>query len=398
MSGLRGWVVGLVLVGGAGVAAGQARKMQHPGILVDRDQLAYIRAEVKAKQEPFYGEYQKAVASEYGALDYALQGPPADGVIDCGPYSHPDNGCHAEDRDASAAYLQALLWVVSGDHRYADNAIRIVNAYARGLKSYTGSNQPLQAAWSGENWPRAGELLRYSRSGWKIEDQGAFAQMLTKVILPEIYNGSGGNGNWELSMIDAMMGIAVFTDDRPLLEHAEAMWKERVPAYFYNFELDGPHPLPPPHRAPPRKDNDVNWYGTTNLNASVDGMAQETCRDLGHTGYGIAATTYAAETARIQGDKLFEEDEKRLVPALEFHARLYLRKDPVPKLVCGGKVKPGNGYTFAVGYAEYHDRLGVPLPETKLWLEQVEEQPAPVDIHMMVFEPLTDGRAAPSGK
>jgi hypothetical protein len=49
-----------------------------------------------------------------------------------------------------------------------------------------------------------------------------------------------------------------------------------------------------------------------------------------------------------------------------------------------------------VGYAEYHDRLGVDLPETKLWLEHVEQHPVPVDIHMMVFEPLTDAKAAPT--
>lgn len=371
--------------------SGQA--MQHPGVLVSGAQLAFVRDQVKAKQEPFYGEYQKAVASEYAALDYQLKGPPADGDIDCGSYSRPDNGCHAEDADATAAYLQALLWNLSGDHRYAENAIRIVNTYAHTLKVYSNKNRPLQAAWSGEMWPRAGELLRYSHSGWKAEDVTAFSRMLTQVILPNIKDGSGANGNWELSMIDAMTGIAVFTDDRALLSHAEKMWLERVPAYFYDFELDGPHP-----RTMPRKDAKVNWYGTTDLNASVDGMAQETCRDLGHTGYGIAATMNAAETAHIQGDKLFEAEQKRLVAALEFHARLFLHKDPVPPLVCGGEVKRANGYTFAVGYNEFHNRLGIPLPETAAWLEQVQQEPVQVDTHMIVFELLTHARDAAGNK
>lgn len=369
-------------------AFGQA--MVHPGVLVSRAQLNFVRAQVQAKREPFYSEYQKAVASDYGALDYKLKGPPATGIIECGSYSRPDFGCHAEDADASAAYLQALLWIISGDHRYADNAIRIVNAYAHNLKAYTNSNQPLQAAWSGEMWPRAGELLRYSHSGWKKQDIAAFTAMLTHVILPEIQNGSGANGNWELSMIDGMMGIAVFTNDRPLLQHAEAMWMERVPSYFYDFELDGPHPRPAP-RAGPK----THWFGTTDLNSSVDGMAQETCRDLGHTSYSIAATMDAAETAHIQGDKLFEAEQKRLVAALEFHAHLLLRKDPVPALVCGGSVHYANGYTFAVGYNEYHNRRGIPMPETKEWLEQhVEEAAVPVDMHMMVFELLTHGADA----
>ena len=320
------------------------------------------------------------------------KGPPAwRRIIDCGPVSHPDHGCHAEDSDATAAYLQALLFNISGNQRYADNAIRICNTYAHTLTGYTNSNAPLQAAWSGELWPRAAELLRYSNSGWTPQDIAAFSHMLTAVILPLIHDGSNSNGNWELSMIDAMTGIAVFTDDRPLLDHAEALWRIRVPAYFYNSALDGPHPPPQPRQ--PAK---PNWYGTTDLNASVDGISQETCRDLNHTGYGIASTMAAAETAHIQGGKLFESERQRLVPALEFHARLFLHHEPVPALVCGGSLKPGAGFTFAVGYNEYHNRLGIPMPATQDWLQNhVEQAPQPIDIHMIVFEPLTHAANAP---
>ena len=392
------WRLGLVVLAGAvwgGVCGAQeVAAFEHPGVLVSGVQLAFVKAQVKAKAEPIYGEYKKAVASEYGDLHYQVQGPPASGVIECGPYSKPDNGCHAEDADASAAYLQAVLWSVSGDHRYADNAIRIVNAYGHGLRAYSNSNAPLQAAWSGEVWPRAAEILRYSDSGWKPEDVAAFTKMLQTVILPLVREGSGANGNWELSMIDAMMGIAVFTDDHALFQRAEAMWMERVPTYFYNSALDGAHPRPMP-----RKNAKVKWYGTTDLNESVDGISSETCRDLGHTSFSIAATMNAAETAHIQGGKLYESEEKRLVAALEFHARLLLRKEPVPKLVCDGKVNYAAGDTFVVGYNAYHNRLGVPMPATQEWVEQhVEKAGKPVDTHMIVFEGLTHGADAGAAK
>lgn len=391
---MRFCVATAVLVAGVLSAAAHSQAMQHPGVLVSGAQLDFVKAQVAAKAEPFYSEYQKAVASDYGSLKYQLKGPPSSGVIECGPYSKPDNGCHAEDSDASAAYLQSVLWYITGDQRYADNAIRIVNAYGHGLRSYTNSNEPLQAAWSGEVWPRSAEILRHTKSGWKHDDQVVFAKMLTTVILPRIYNGSGSNGNWELSMIDAMMGIAVFLDNHDLLKHAEDMWKERVPSYFYNYELDGAHPRPMP-----RQSKNVSWYGTTDLNASVDGIMAETCRDLNHTGYGIAATMNAAETAHIQGDKLYEAEEKRLVPALEFHAKLFLQKEPVPKLVCGGRLNPGKGNTFVIGYNEFHNRLGLPMPATKEWIEQhVEKDAEPVDAHMIVFEPLTHGADAGSAK
>jgi len=363
-----------------------AKSIQHPGVLVSGQQLNFVKREVKAKKDPIYGEYQKAVASQYAALDCKLQGPPMTGVVDCGPYSRPDHGCHAEDADATAAYLQAILWWISGEHRYADNAIRIMNTYSHALTAYTGSNAPLQAAWSAEMWPRAAEIIRYSRAGWKPEDVQAFSTMLTRINLPLIRDGSEKNGNWELSMIEGMMGIAVFTDNRTLLNHAEAMWRERVPAYFYNASLDGDHPRPIP-----RGGSRTGWYGQTTFDASTNGIAQETCRDLGHTGYGISATMAAAETAHIQGDKLYESEEPRLIGAMEFHAHLLLRQRPVQKELCGGTIHYGPGYTFGIGYNEYHNRQQQALPETRKWLDRVLTVPEPVDSHMMVFELLTHG-------
>lgn len=378
----------LVLMGCV-CGTGVAQQMRHPGVLVSREQLNFVRQQVKAKKQPIYGEFQKAVASPYAALDYKLLGPPPSGIIDCGPYSRPDHGCHAEDTDASAAYLQAVLWWITRDHRYAANSIHIMNTYGRQLKGHTGSNTPLQAAWSAEMFPRAAEIIRYSNAGWKSADVDAFSNLLTKVILPHIYNGAPRtNGNWELSMIEGMTGIAVFTNDRPLLDHAEEMWQKRVSTYFYNAKLDGDHP-----RAP---DPAVHqgWYGQTAFNESTSGIAAETCRDLGHTGYAISATMGAAETAHIQGDKLFESQQERLIQVMEFHAHLLLRKEPVPKDVCGGKVRYGAGYTFGIGYNEYHNRHGQSLPQTREWLDHVLTVPVPVDIHTTVFELLTHGADA----
>ena len=381
--------LGIWFVVGLWCGIALAQPMKHPGVLVSRQQLNFIRQQVKEKKQPIYGEFQKAVASPYAALDYKLLGPPDTGVIDCGPYSRPDHGCHAEDTDASAAYLQAVLWWITRDHRYAANSIRIMNTYARQLKQYTGRNTPLQAAWSAEMFPRAAEIIRYSNAGWKRADVEAFSDLLTKVILPLIYNGGPHyNGNWELSMVEGMMGIAVFTNDRALLDHAEQMWRARVPTYFYNAKLDGDHP-----RAPAAAVHQ-SWYGQTTFNESTSGIAAETCRDLGHTGYSISATMAAAETAHIQGDKLYESQEQRLIQVMEFHAHLLLRKEPAPRDVCGGNVHYGAGYTFGIGYNEFHNRLGQPLPETREWLDHVLTVPVPVDIHMTVFELLTHGADA----
>ena len=43
--------------------------MQHPGVLDSRQQLDFVKQQVAQKSEPFYSQYQKAVASQYAALD-----------------------------------------------------------------------------------------------------------------------------------------------------------------------------------------------------------------------------------------------------------------------------------------------------------------------------------------
>jgi hypothetical protein len=59
------------------------------------------------------------------SLTYKPAGPPASGVIDCGPYSNPDYGCSAEDFDGAAAFLQAVLFVLTDNPTYATNAMQV---------------------------------------------------------------------------------------------------------------------------------------------------------------------------------------------------------------------------------------------------------------------------------
>ncbi len=143
-------VLAAILFGFTPSSRGQA--FQHPGVLVSRAQLDYIKTMVAAHSEPFYSAFLKAQNSNIGSLTYQIRGPPADGIINCGPTSNPNIGCSAADNDSSAAYLQALLWYITGNQQYASNSIAILNKYGYNLKGYTNSNEPLQAAWDSENF------------------------------------------------------------------------------------------------------------------------------------------------------------------------------------------------------------------------------------------------------
>ena len=95
--------------------------------------------------------------------------------------------------------------------------------------------------------------------------------MLKKAYLPYIQDGAPKeNGNWELSMIDALFGIGVFTDDAALVQKAASMWRARVPAYVY-MTSDGPTPVLPPGGAYTASGIAAFWYGQTALQ---DGLSR----------------------------------------------------------------------------------------------------------------------------
>src|SRR5437870_966263 len=99
----------------------------HPGILVNKAQLDEIKRRVTADIEPQKSAFEALKASKWGALDYE---PHPRETVECGSNSNPDLGCKAEQADSEAAYGQSLLWAITGNQAYADNAIRIMNAWS----------------------------------------------------------------------------------------------------------------------------------------------------------------------------------------------------------------------------------------------------------------------------
>jgi hypothetical protein len=336
---------------------------RHPGVLVNKGQLDFIREKVNAGEQPWKAAYDKARADNYGSLTYT---PKPFATVECGSYSNPNIGCAEEMNDSIAAYTQALLFAIDGDEAHARKAIEIMNAWARTLKAHTNSNAPLQAGWTASLWPRAGEIIRSGYGGWPPAEIDAFKGMLKNVYLPLIIKGSGGtNGNWELTMMEGSIGIAVFADDKASFDRAVATWRKRVPDYFY-IKSDG--------GSPP-------WGGP-----ALDGICQETCRDFLHTQLGFGAAINLAETAFNQGLDLYKEHSERFRAAMEFHAD-YLLGKPAGSL-CGGSLDLRVLPTWEVAYNHYKNRMGIELPLTRRLIVEKARAIDPTYKHMS-WETLT---------
>ncbi|MFF7172758.1 alginate lyase family protein [Streptomyces pseudovenezuelae] len=354
----------------------------HPGVTVSQGQLDFTRSKVNAGAQPWKGAFDQMLASKYADLNRT---PKPRAVVECGSYSNPNYGCTDEREDAIAAYTDALAWYITRDERYARKAIQLMDAWSAVITDHTNSNAPLQTGWAGSSWPRAAEIIKYTYSGgWA--NSGRFATMLRTVYLPEIINGSNSNGNWELSMMEAAVGISVFLEDKTSYDKAMAKFRTRTAAYVY-LDSDGELPKTVPSQNLNTRDKIVGyWQGQSTF---VTGLTQETCRDLTHTGYGISAISHVAETSRIQGQDLYGTDVgERLRQALGFQAK-YELGTAVPSWLCGGSLKLGLGPVTEVGYNALHNRLGMGMTNTQALTER--NRPAGSNNLFVAWETLTHG-------
>ncbi|MFI8960725.1 alginate lyase family protein [Streptomyces sp. NPDC053493] len=365
----------------APVAAQAPAAFTHPGVLVGGAQLDFVRAQVQAGAQPWKSAYDQMMASPYASL---TQAPKPRAIVECGSSSNPNHGCTDERQDAVAAYTQALAWYLTRDARHAKKAIEIMDAWSAVLQDHTNSNAPLQSGWAGASWPRAAEIVKHTYpGGWP--GSGRFATMLRTVYLPEVSGGAAltKNGNWELVMTEAALGIAVHLEDRAAYDKAVATYLRRMPAYVY-LASDGALPKPPPNSSIDTRDEIVTyWQGQSTF---ADGLSQETCRDFGHTGWGLAAAVHIAETSRLQGQDLYPQVSERLRHALGFHTK-YENGAAVPSWLCGGTLRTGLGPVTEVGYNALHHRLGIGMTNTGIYTEA--RRPAGSDHYFVSWETLT---------
>ncbi len=325
----------------------------HPGILVNKAQLDEIKKRVANGVEPQKAAYEKLKTIPLASLTYTPHPWP---TVECGPHSNPNLGCKDEEGDAQAAYAQSLLWYITGNTTYAENAVKIMNAWSGKLTGgHTNANKEVQSSWAGTLWPRAAEIIRFSYEGWSDADIAKFQDMLTRQYLPTLIHGTCENGNKELTMSEAIVNIGVFTDNRTVFDFGIKMWRGRAPAYVY-LKTDGPKPIEPVGCGP------ALWGNKGYTPEFVEGLLQETARDPGHANFALAGMVDVAETARQQGIDLYSEINKRVFAALEFQAQ-YLPPNNAPK---PPKLDFTLRPTWEIAYNQLHDRMGMTLPKMSL--------------------------------
>jgi hypothetical protein len=365
---------------------------KHPGVMLSLSQLNSTRGKIAAKQDPWL---KSALLAKNSSA--AIQKPTLTGMVQvdnpskpcnpsnpgngckvvCGYNSIPNLGCKDETGDARAAYTQALLWYYSGDEKYAQSAIAILNGWSSVLKKHEDQNRALQLAWSADTFVRAAEIIRYTytpSAGKASFNEAQFKSMLDTAFLPILttYNYAGYNGNWNLSAINAKINIAVYKDDRGLYNTALNQWRTATKAYIY-LKSDGPLPVEPGKEQSGKVQLSCFWLSNRGSDCKAkpkrdpkltffNGQVQETCRDFGHVGMGLGAMVNTAETAAHQGTDLYGEQRERIMAGYSFTAQVMLSHGTsgFPKGLCNNEAlgTPSAGLPVEMLNNAYVNRKG----------------------------------------
>lgn len=337
-------------------------EFNHPGISNSQAELDLLKVLVNSSKNSAVKEgYEKMIQSKHSKLTYVAH-PHAKTMV-VGSGTCPDE--NDINNDASAAYALALRWVVTGEKKYAQKSIEILNAWSAVLEDiYEEDNNPkvqdeLEAAWYGPVWFAAAEIIRHydnGSSGWSDADIKQFDDFVAVFkIKATSWDGSGSCPNQGISVSLHRMALGVYTDDRDLYNSG------------LNHFLDNILKTNVANRKTILKSGEV-WE----INRGTGG-------DCGHANYNIEGIFDIAEMAWIQGDDIYSlklegETKPRLLKGLEYMAKAIIA-GPVQTTEEGPisctKINPLSN-EIAYNHYIFRDKSGYELPYTKkLLLEKV---------------------------
>jgi hypothetical protein len=265
-------------VASAAAASSTVATFVHPGVVNSQASLALVAQQVNGGDATRKAGYDKvvdfmnsnAVPTSFPTVVYAKAsgGTPTENQI---------------RRDCLLAYACALRWVKTGDATYAGQAKQILNGYANNFQRYdvdaaSGTQQRqtyLEASWVTPTFVAAAEIIRYCQvngqgAGWSAADVSQFSTFLTNLkdnYVNKTYNAINDINNWQASYCYAKMALGVWFNSAAVYDSGY----DYMQAHMGDFI---------------RADGNVNECG----------------RDCHHLQYTLCALTYAAETARIQGN------------------------------------------------------------------------------------------------
>lgn len=351
-------IASFLLVGMSMVASGQTSEtyplegtsgFRHPGCLHSEGDFDRIREDIKNRS-------RKGVTDTWNIFkdndkvrqtDFFLASNP--GIRHLERFNMGGNfaNCH---RDFGACYVKAIYWKLmhnssnateaANAKRYADDAVRIFNCYAKQIIGIRGdSNFALLTGFQGWELANAAEILR-DYEGWNRSDYNRFRQWMVDVWATSAYDfmyrqnetcDSHYQSNWNTSVITSLQAIAIFLDDPFLYNYAMMQIKQGYTNASLNPEVIGTGGVPT------KENGYIDFHGFLPYIYHIDQynaehgthyqsplgvlcQNQENTRDQAHAQGALGTQVQTCEQAWNQGDDLWDYNNSVMAGGVEYCA------------------------------------------------------------------------------
>lgn len=322
-----------------------ARTLVHPGLSHKKSDLERMRYMVSAGVEPWKSSFNILQQDASASYNYVVKGNSSMTTVTQDGLNYT-----SFSKDVQAAYLNSLMWAITGDTRHADKCVQIFNAW-KNLTCFTGDGtESLNTGRVIWKLLEAAEIIKSTYDGWSSADIQKFKDMLvypgystTQVPTSlsvnngtfywRMYNGDPGrHGNQDLFGFRGIMAMGVFMDNDIMYERALRYFKglphrpddlpyqsgppiasntpdaSKLNEYYNNFAVSGF-----------KNDSaDYGYNGVLKYYIWENGQCQESSRDQDHAVLGMGMYASLAEIAWNQGDDLYSMYDNRILKGYEF--------------------------------------------------------------------------------
>lgn len=312
----------------------------HPGGLFKKSDLERMKYMVEAGIDPWLTSFNDMKADYKSRYDYGVRGNPDMTYVKRGG----TNG-GAFELDVNAAYLNALMWAITGDKRHADKAVQIFNTWSNLTNVDPEGTGALNAGLYAWKLVEAAEIIKSTYDGWAPDDLQKFKDMLvypgyssTEVTASwdkgtfywRIWNGDPArHGNQDMIAWRAMLSMGVFLDNRTMYERALRYFTGQPhkpgdmpyasgPSYAGRQIKETPYFNEHLSRGSSGTIPDFGYNGTLANYIWENGQNQESSRDQQHAFFGMATAAGIAEVAWNQGYDVWNALDNRLLKGFEF--------------------------------------------------------------------------------
>ena len=269
----------------------------HPGGWHTQSDLTTIRTKVRASEEPWITGWN-AVNGKGPNQTYKAD------------VSRVITDKLALSKQGHVSYQLAMKWVATGDQKYADAAIGVIDQWVETVDRFDVEGPTLTLSTAAGHMAQAAEILAHGfdgEAGWSpAKVKAAQAWFKSKVYDKWTNTGDSRSANWGTSCVGGNMSMAVFCDNRK-------MFKDQVKAYKFGY-----------------RDTNDGCAGVVQYIFSPTGQAFESGRDQAHVQGGIGHLVEAALTAWNQGIDLVSYADYRLVAGVEYHAKYNVGHNDLP--------------------------------------------------------------------